>query len=175
MPSPRAAPAQVGPLAFRPSIDQGSALIMLSLLSALSWGPPAVSSCGVIRVKLSLRHGETIVKADPLAQRGRREAAQPDRRMRPLERLRCYLDVSEVEELALEGDGRTRKGAANRERIPVVDEGVLRRPMSSNPLFSPHGSDRGFRGRAGRRAGAAVADFGSRARDQKRIFTCRDS
>ena len=25
---------------------------MLSLLSALSWGPPAVSSCGVIRVKL---------------------------------------------------------------------------------------------------------------------------
>jgi hypothetical protein len=80
------------------------------------------------------RHGEIIAKADPAAQRCRREDAQPDRRMRPLDRLRCYLDVSEVEELALEGDGLAGKGAANRGRIPVLDEEVLRQPNVIKPV-----------------------------------------
>src|SRR5260370_3975397 len=79
-------------------------------------GPVLVLQFGdiaIVDVTGRPRHGDAIAKADSAAQRRRREAAQPDRRMRLLDRLWRHLDVLEVEELALEGDGLSSKSAAN--------------------------------------------------------------
>src|SRR6266404_7368350 len=67
----------------------------------------------VVDVPVRPRHCETIAKTRGAAQCRRGEAAQPDRRMRLLDRLRCHLNVLEVEELALEGDGLSGKRAPN--------------------------------------------------------------
>src|SRR6266481_473031 len=67
----------------------------------------------VVDVPVSPRHREAIAKTRGAAQCRRREAAQPDRRMRLLDRLRCHLDVVEVEELALEGNRLSGKRAPN--------------------------------------------------------------
>src|SRR5271166_6091065 len=67
----------------------------------------------IVDIPVRPRHGETIAKAGGAAQCRRREAAQPNRRMRLLDRLWRYLDVLEVEELALEGDGLSGKRAPN--------------------------------------------------------------
>src|ERR1700722_5839922 len=50
-------------------------------------------------------HGEPIAVAGSAAQGGRGEAAKPDGWMRSLNWLGRHLDVLEVEEFALEGDG----------------------------------------------------------------------
>ena len=64
----------------------------------------------VIYISVCPGHGETVTEADGAAQRRRREAAQPDRRVRFLDGLRRYPDASEIEKLALEGDGFAREG-----------------------------------------------------------------
>jgi hypothetical protein len=90
-----------------------------------------------------LASGETIAKADGPAQRRRREAAQPDRRMRFLDRLWRHLDVLELEELALEGDGLSSKSAASYfEGLVGPRAAILERHTKSLELF-PFEADAG--------------------------------
>src|SRR5271155_4165610 len=58
----------------------------------------------VVHVAGRAGHSETIAVAGGAAQRRWREAAQPDRWMRFLNRLGRHLDVRKVEEFALEGN-----------------------------------------------------------------------
>jgi hypothetical protein len=67
----------------------------------------------VVHVSVCPGHGETVAKAHRTAQRCRRKAAEPYRRMRFLDRLGRDPNVLEIEKLALEGDGFAGKSAAN--------------------------------------------------------------
>src|SRR5579862_1392685 len=58
-------------------------------------------------------HGKTVTVASGASQGRGGKAAQPDRWMRFLNRLRRHLDVLEVEEFALEGDVLPRQSATN--------------------------------------------------------------
>jgi len=56
-----------------------------------------LSDIAVIHISARPWHGEAVAEADGAAQRRRREAAEPDRRMRFLDRLRRHLDVLEID------------------------------------------------------------------------------
>src|SRR6202035_3083301 len=67
----------------------------------------------VIHVPVRPRDREAVAEADRAAQRRRRETAEPDRRMRFLDRPRRHPDVLEIEELALESNGLAGKSATD--------------------------------------------------------------
>src|SRR5579859_2610102 len=74
---------------------------------------PQLRNVAVIHVPIGFGHGEAIAKANRAANRRRRKAADPDRRVWFLDWLGRDPNVLEIEELALEGDAFARESAAN--------------------------------------------------------------
>src|SRR5262245_42092241 len=67
----------------------------------------------IVHVSVRVRYGETIAIADGTAERWLSEAAYPNRWVGSLDGFRGYLDIVEVEELVLKGDGRSIDKTAN--------------------------------------------------------------
>src|ERR1700683_2514987 len=79
---------------------------------------------------------ETIAIASCAPNRRRRKSAQPDRRMRFLNRFRGHLDILELEEFALEGDRLTAQKATNKiERFVGSRSSLLERKPKAFELF----------------------------------------
>src|SRR5215510_6497476 len=66
-----------------------------------------------VHVSVRVRYGETIAIADGTAERCLSEAAYPHRWVGSLDGFRGYLDMVEVEEFVLEGDGLSIEKTAN--------------------------------------------------------------
>jgi hypothetical protein len=74
---------------------------------------PHFGDIAVVDVTVRPRDGKPVAEARGSTQGRRRKAAEPDRRVRLLDGFGRHLDVLKIEEVALEGDGISRKRPAN--------------------------------------------------------------
>src|SRR5919198_3249681 len=90
----------------------------------------------IVHVSVRVRYGEPIAIADGTAERCLREAAYPQRRVGSLEGFRGDLDMVEVEECVLEGDGLAIEQTANdAERFVGPRPALLERDTEAVELF----------------------------------------